>query len=69
MRCVGDHWRPPPPSTPVNISTDLGDSQKWSIFQSDKWQFTDRQQNDMPVTWEFVAWIANDNGMILRQKE
>ena len=39
-----------------NISPDLDDSQKWYIWPSDPWQFTDPRQNDMPVldSWTMV---------------
>ena len=34
---------------------DLDDSQKWSIFPSDTWQFTDPWQNDMPaITFTYI---------------
>ena len=45
----------PPLYWSKNISPDLDDSQKWYIWPSDPWQFTDPRQNDMPVLYESYA--------------
>ena len=41
-----------------NISPDLDDSQKWCIWPSDPWQFTDPRQNDMSDT-NFSTLLPN----------